>query len=205
MKDDIQEKLKISNDLLDTMLIGVKTQEDLWGKDGIITQLNKALLERIINAEVDFHLNDTAAGRVAGNSRNGYGKKTLKSNFGHLELSTPRDRHSTFEPQIIPKRSTKSAMLEEAILTLYAKGMTTRDIQATQQDLYHVDVSPSLISKVTDVVNEEVEQWRDRPLEAIYPVVWLDGILVKVHHDHQVLNKTIYLALAINMEGIRTY
>ena len=113
--------------------------------------------------QMDFHLNNTQAGRSAGNSRNGYGKKTLRSNLGTIELSTPRDRHSTFEPQIIPKRSTKTAMLEEAILSLYAKGMTTRDIQATLQDLYHVDVSPSLISKVTDVVNEEVEQWRDRP------------------------------------------
>ena len=177
MKDDRQDKLKISNDLLDAMLVGVKSQEDLWGKEGIITQLNKALLERILNAEMDFHLNYTDEGRVAGNSRNGYGKKTLKSNFGQLELSTPRDRHSTFEPQIIPKRSTKTAILEDAILSLYAKGMTTKDIQATLQDLYHVDVSTSLISKVTDVVNEEVEQWRDSPLEAVYPVVWLDGLV----------------------------
>ena len=112
------EKLKISNDLLDAMLVGVKTQEDLWGKEGIITQLNKALLERILNAEMDFHLLDTDVGRGAGNTRNGYGKKTLKSNFGTLEIATPRDRHSTFEPQIIPKRSTKSAMLEDAILSL---------------------------------------------------------------------------------------
>ena len=197
------DKLKISNDLLDAMLVGVKTQDDLWGREGIITQLNKALLERILNAEMDFHLLDTDVGRLAGNSRNGYGKKTLKSNFGALEIATPRDRHSTFEPQIIPKRSTKSAMLEEAILSLYDKGMTVRDIQTTLQDLYHVDVSHSLISKVTDVVNEEVEQWRDRPLEAVYPVVWLDGIVVKVHQDHQVLRKTIYLALAINMEGYK--
>ena len=203
MKEDRHEKLKNSNELLDAMLVGVKTQEDLWGKDGIITQLNKALLERILNAEMDFHLDNTHEGRASGNSRNGYGKKTLKSNFGCIELSTPRDRHSTFEPQIVPKRSTKSAILEEAILSLYAKGMTTRDIQATLQDLYHVDVSPSLISKVTDVVNEEVELWRDRPLEAVYPVVWLDGLVVKVHHDHQVLNKTIYLALAVNMEGYK--
>ena len=196
-----QEKLKISNDLLDAMLVGVKTQDDLWGKEGIITQLNKALLERILNAEMDFHLENTNEGRSAGNSRNGYGKKTLKSNLGSIELSTPRDRHSTFEPQIIPKRSTKTPMLEQAILSLYAKGMTLRDIQATLQDLYQVDVSPSLISKVTDVVNEEVQQWRDRPLETVYPVVWLDGIMVKVHQDHQVLRKTIYLALAVNMEG----
>ena len=201
MKEERQEKLKISNDLLDAMLVGVKTQDDLWGKEGIITQLNKALLERILNAEMDFHLENTNEGRSAGNSRNGYGKKTLKSNLGSIELSTPRDRHSTFEPQIIPKRSTKTPMLEQAILSLYAKGMTLRDIQATLQDLYQVDVSPSLISKVTDVVNEEVQQWRDRPLETVYPVVWLDGIMVKVHQDHQVLRKTIYLALAVNMEG----
>ena len=133
MKEDRQEKLKISNDLLDAMLVGVKSQDDLWGKDGIITQLNKALLERILNAEMDFHLDNTHEGRATGNTRNGYGKKTLKSNFGHIELSTPRDRHSTFEPQIIPKRSTKTAILEDAILSLYAKGMTTRDIQATLQ------------------------------------------------------------------------
>ena len=201
MKDNRHEKLKFSNDLLDAMLVGVKTQDDLWGKEGIITQLNKALLERILNAEMDFHLENTNEGRSAGNSRNGYGKKTLKSNLGSIELSTPRDRHSTFEPQIIPKRSTKTPMLEQAILSLYAKGMTLRDIQATLQDLYQVDVSPSLISKVTDVVNEEVQQWRDRPLETVYPVVWLDGIMVKVHQDHQVLRKTIYLALAVNMEG----
>ena len=201
MKEERQEKLKISNDLLDAMLVGVKTQDDLWGKEGIITQLNKALLERILNAEMDFHLENTNEGRSAGNSRNGYGKKTLKSNLGSIELSTPRDRHSTFEPQIIPKRSTKTPMLEQAILSLYAKGMTLRDIQATLQDLYQVDVSPSLISKVTDVVNEEVQQWRDRPLETVYPVVWLDGIMVKVHQDHQILRKTIYLALAVNMEG----
>lgn len=96
MEEARQEKLKISNDLLVAMLVGVKTQEDLWGKDGIITQINKALLERILNAEMDFHLNNTDEGRSAGNTRNGYGKKTLKSNFGHLELSTPRDRQAHF-------------------------------------------------------------------------------------------------------------
>ena len=94
MKEDRQEKLKISNDLLEAMLVGVKTQDDLWGKDGIITQLNKALLERILNAEMDFHLDNTHEGRATGNTRNGYGKKTLKSNFGSIELSTPRDRQA---------------------------------------------------------------------------------------------------------------
>ena len=203
MEQTSQEKMKISKELLDSMLVGVKTQEDLWGKDGIITQLNKALLERILDAEMDFHLENDQDGRAAGNSRNGHGRKTVHGKFGQIELITPRDRNSTFEPQIIPKRSTKLAMLEDAILALYAKGMTIRDIQATLQELYHVEVSHSLISKVTEVVNEEVEQWRDRPLEAVYPIVWLDGIVVKVHQDHQVKRKTIYLALAINMEGYK--
>ena len=203
MADNKQDKLNITNDLLDAMLVGVKTQEDLWGKEGIITKLSKALIERMLNAEMEFHLENNDDGRAAGNTRNGHGKKKVQGKFGHIELVTPRDRLSTFEPQIVPKRSTKLAMLEEAILSLYAKGMTVRDIQATLQDLYHVDVSHSLISKVTDVVNEEVEQWRARPLEAVYPVVWLDGIVVKVHQDHQVVNKTIYLALAINLNGYK--
>lgn len=203
MEQTKQERLKISNDLLDKFLVEVKTQEDLWGKDGIITQLNKAILERILNAEMDFHLHNTPSGRATGNSRNGHGKKKVFGTFGEIELETPRDRQSTFEPQIVPKRSTKLGMIDQAILSLYAKGMTVRDIQATLLELYHVEVSHSLISKVTDAVNDEVEQWRDRPLEAVYPVVWLDGIVVKVHQDHQVLRKTIYLALAINMDGYK--
>ena len=194
MEQTKAERMKISNALLDQMLVGVKTQDDLWGKDGVITQLNKAIIERILNAEMDFHLDDTPEGRVAGNSRNGHGRKKVSGTFGEVELSTPRDRQGTFEPQIVPKRSTKLGMIDNAILSLYAKGMTVRDIQATLLELYHVEVSHSLISKVTEAVNEEVEQWRDRPLEAVYPVV-------KVHQDHQVLRKTIYLALAINMEG----
>ena len=203
MEQTKQGRLKISSELLDNMLVGVKTQEDLWGKDGVITQLNKAILERILNAEMDFHLDDSQSGRIAGNSRNGHGKKKVSGSFGEIELETPRDRQSTFEPQIVPKRSTKLGMIDNAILSLYAKGMTVRDIQATLLELYHVEVSPSLISKVTEAVYEEVEQWRDRPLEAVYPVVWLDGIVVKVHQEHQVLRKTIYLALAINMEGYK--
>ena len=203
MEQTKQERLNISNELLDRFLVGVKTQDDIWGNEGIITQLNKAILERILNAEMDFHLQDTPAGRKAGNTRNGHGKKKVSGPFGEIELQTPRDRQSTFDPQIVPKRSTKLAMIDNAILSLYARGMTVRDIQATLLELYHVEVSHSLISKVTEAVNEEVEQWRDRPLEAVYPVVWLDGIVVKVHQDHQVLRKTIYLALAINMDGYK--
>ena len=159
MEQTKQERLKISNEMLDNFLVGVKTQEDLWGKDGVINQLNKAILERILNAEMDFHLQDTPSGRVAGNSRNGHGKKKVSGTFGPIELETPRARQSTFEPQIVPKRSTKLGMIDNAILSLYAKGMTVRDIQATLQELYHVEVSHSLILKVTEAVNEGAKFW----------------------------------------------
>ena len=198
-----QERNKISNELLDKMLEGVKTQDDLWGQNGIVTQLNKALLERMLNAEMDYHLDSETVGRIVGNSRNGYGKKKVRGCFGEIELQTPRDRKSTFEPQIIPKRTSRLDNFNNAILSLYAKGMTVRDIQETLQEIYHADVSPTLISKVTDEVNAEVEEWRNRSLESIYPIVWLDGTIVKVHQDHQVIKKTIYLALGVNMDGYK--
>ena len=152
---------------------------------------------------MDFHLCNTENGRAKGNSRNGHGKKNVRSTWGEFELITPRDRQSTFEPLIIPKRTTRLDNLNDAILSLYARGMSVRDIQQTLQELYHFEVSPALISQVTDAVNLEVEQWRDRPLEAVYPVVWLNGISVKVRQDHQILRKTIYLALEINMDGYK--
>ena len=203
MDSKTQEHIKFDKNCLDDILKGVKTQDDLWGENGVITQLSKALIERMLNAEMDYHLNDKNTGRKVGNSRNGHGKKNVKSNSGTIEISTPRDRQSTFEPQIIPKRTTRLENFDNAILSLYAKGMTVRDIQDTLKDLYHVEVSPSLISTVTDAVNEEVEQWRDRPLESVYPVVWLDGTVVKVHQDHQILNKTVYLAMGIGWNGYK--
>lgn len=201
MEQSTQKRMQISNELLDNMLDGVKTQDDLWGKNGIITQLNKALLERMLQSEMDFHLQDELLGRSKGNSRNGHSKKKVCGSFGEIEISTPRDRHSTFEPQIVPKRATRLDNLDNTILSLYAKGMTVRDIQQTLLDLYSVEVSPALISNVTNAVNEEVEQWRARPLDEIYPIVWLDGTVVKIHQDHQVRKKTIYLALGVNLEG----
>ena len=195
MEQSVQKRIQISNELLDNMLAGVKTQDDLWGHNGIITKLNKAILERILQSEMEFHLQDELLGRSKGNSRNGNTNKKVRGSFGEFELSTPRDRHSTFEPQIVPKRATRLDNLDNTILSLYAKGMTVRDIQQTLLDLYGVKVSPALISNVTNAVNEEVEQWRACPLDEVYPIVWLDGTVVKVHQDHQVLKKTIYLAL----------
>ena len=155
----------------------------------------------MLNAEMDFHLQDEHLGRNKGNSRNGHSRKTVRGSFGEIELETPRDRQSTFEPQIVPKRTTRLGKLDNAILSLYAKGMTVRDIQQTLLELYSVEVSPALISNVTNAVSEEVEQWRARPLDEIYPIVWLDGTVIKVHQDHQVLKKTIYLALGVNWDG----
>ena len=129
MEQSGQKRMQISSELLDNMLVGVKTQDDLWGHNGTITQLNKALLERILQSEMDFHLNDEHLGRSKGNCRNGHTKKKVRGAFGEIELSTPRDRHSTFEPQIVPKRATRMDNLDNTILSLYAKGMTVLDIQ----------------------------------------------------------------------------
>ena len=167
MKQTKQERMQISNELLDNMLVGVKMQDNLWGKDGLITRLNEALLERMLDAEMDFRLQDEHLGRNKGNSRNGHSRKTVRGSFGKLELKTPRNRQSTFEPQIVPKRATRLEKLDNAILSLYTKRMTVHDIQQTLLELYGIEVSPALISNVTNAVNEEVEQWLVRLMRYI--------------------------------------
>lgn len=142
-----------------------------------------------------------SVGRNSGNNRNGYSAKTLKGESGEVEIETPRDRNGSFEPQLIRKGQRRLTKFDDQILALYAKGMTTRDIAATFKEMYDADVSHSLISHVTEAVLEEVEAWQNRPLDEVYPVLYLDGIRVKVHQDKRVLTKVIYLALAINMEG----
>ena len=200
----MEKKLEISNEVLDSMLDGIKTQEDLFGENGLISQLSKSLLERMLNAEMDYHLDDrynSVSGRASGNSRNGRTKKTVKSGLGNMEIFTPRDRQSTFEPQVIPKRSTRIGKIDDAIISLYSKGMTVRDIQSTLEELYQTKVSPALISQVTEAIQDEVTEWQDRPLEAIYPIIWLDAIAVKVHQDRQIVKKSIYVALGVNLDG----
>ena len=200
----MEKKFEISNEVLDSMLDGIKTQEDLFGENGLISQLSKSLLERMLNAEMDYHLDDrynSVSGRASGNSRNGRTKKTVKSGLGNMEIFTPRDRQSTFEPQVIPKRSTRIGKIDDAIISLYSKGMTVRDIQLTLEELYQTKVSPALISQVTEAIQDEVTEWQDRPLEAIYPIIWLDAIAVKVHQDRQIVKKSIYVALGVNLDG----
>lgn len=199
-----ESRFDISDEVLDQLLKDYRKPEDLLGSDGIIRQLTKRAIERIMNAEMDYHLDDRNnpdSGHDSGNCRNGKGHKTIKGNFGEVEILTPRDRQSTFEPHIVPKRQHRVEVIDKAIMSLYAKGMTTRDIQDTIKELYCVDVSPKLITEVASAMEEDAREWQNRTLDPIYPIVWLDAIVVKVHSDRKVINKAIQIALGLNMEG----
>ncbi|PHM39713.1 IS256 family transposase [Xenorhabdus miraniensis] len=177
----------------------LKTPDDLNQFDRLLKKLS---VEAALNAEMSHHLGyEKNQSKTGTNSRNGYTSKTVMTGDGPLELSTPRDRESSFEPLLIKKNQTRFTGMDNQILTLYAKGMTTREIVATFKELYDVDVSPALISKVTDAVMEQVIEWQNRPLDAIYPIVYLDCIVLKVRQDNRVINKSVFLALGINIEG----
>ena len=197
----VKESLNITDEVLDQLTEGLSTQEDIFGKEGLLRQLQKRLLERMLNKEMDLHLASEKEYSVSRNYRNGKGRKTVRSESGEIPLDTPRDRNSTFEPMIVPKRSRSIGLLDRAIMSLYSKGMTTRDIQSTVQELYGVEVSHSLVSEVTQSVMEDVSEWQNRPLEKIYPIVWLDAISVKVHKDSRVVSMNIHIALGVNMSG----
>jgi putative transposase len=161
-------------------------------------------LEKMLEAEMDEHLGyekNSNQGDNSGNSRNGYGKKTIKSEWGESEISMPRDRSGTFAPRVIEKRQTRTDDIEARVLAMYAKGMSTRDIEDHLRDIYGVDVSAGLISRITDKIMPAVAEWQSRPLDAIYPIVFLDGIVFKVRKDAKVINKCLYTVLGINMEG----
>ncbi len=177
----------------------IKTEADL---NEFRQMLTKITVEAALNAELDDHLgfskheqSDTA------NSRNGHTSKTLQTEDGQFEVATPRDREGSFEPQLVKKHQRRFTTMDDKILFLYAQGMTTREIVATFKEMYGADVSASLISKVTDAVIEQVVEWQARPLDAVYPIVYLDCLVVKIRQDKQVINKAVYLALGVNMEG----
>lgn len=179
----------------------VKSEKDLAA---LSRRLVKLTVETALNAEIDDHLGyskNSSDGRNSGNSRNGYTKKTLKGDFGQVEMQTPRDRNGTFEPQFVKKGQTRLTQFDDQILALYAKGMTTRDIVTTFKEMYDAEVSATLISKVTDSVIDQVHAWQNRPLDDVYPIIYLDCIVVKIRQDNQVINKSVYLALGINSEG----
>jgi transposase-like protein len=178
---------------------GIKTEKDLAEFSQMLTKIT---VEAALNAELDEHLGyDKHAQSDSDNSRNGMSRKQLQTEDGTFELQTPRDRDGSFEPQLVAKGQRRFTSMGDKILSLYAKGMTTREIQATFKEMYNADVSPTLISKVTEAVIDEVIEWQSRPLDAVYPIVYLDCIVVKVRQDKQVINKSIFLALGVNLEG----
>ena len=178
---------------------GLKSQQDLL----YFTQmLTKITVEAALNAELDEHLGyEKNQQSTVDNYRNGNTSKTLKTEDGQFELVTPRDRNGTFEPELVKKNQTRFTSMDDKVLSLYARGMTTRDIVDAFQEMYGADISSTLVSKITNAVIEEVTEWQNRPLDAIYPIVYLDCIVVKIRQDNRVINKAVFLALAINLDG----
>src|ERR1700738_4768140 len=194
----------ITPELVDQLLANYEKPEDLTGEDGLFKQLKKALIERALGAELTEHLGyqkGDPAGRGSGNSRNGSSSKTLLTDDGTVEIAVPRDRAGSFEPQLIGKGQTRFDGFDEKILSLYARGMTVREIQGHLAELYATDVSPDLISRVTDAVLDEVKEWQNRPLEVLYPIVFFDALRVKVRDEGIVKSKAVYVALALDTEG----
>ena len=177
----------------------LKTEQDL---NNFSQMLTKITVEAALNAELDEHLGYSKHRKSStSNNRNGTSTKTIITDDGQFELETPRDREGTFEPQLVKKQQTRFTSMDDKVLSLYAKGMTTREIVATFKELYGADVSASLISRITDSVIEQVIEWQSRPLDSVYPIVYLDCIVLKIRQDKRVINKAVYLALGVNMEG----
>jgi transposase-like protein len=193
-----------SPEILDQLLAGYSKPEDLTSDDGIFKRLKKALIERALGAELSDHLGyekGDPAGRGSGNSRNGTSGKTVLTEDGEVQIEVPRDRAGTFEPRLIAKGQTRFDGFDDKIISLYARGMTVREIQGHLAELYGTDVSPDFISKVTDAVLDEVREWQSRPLDPVYPVVFFDALRVKIRDEGLVKNKAVYVALGLNPGG----
>jgi putative transposase len=196
--------MEIDKELIDKLLANYQGPEDLIGEQGLLKQLTKSLVERAMHAELTQHLGyvkNDPAGHGSGNSRNGATSKTLKGDFGEVVIEVPRDRQGTFEPKIVPKHERRFVGFDDKILSMYARGMSTREIQGHLQEIYGVEVSPSLISEVTDAVIEEIKAWQTRPLEPLYPILFLDALMVKMRHEGKVENRAVYVAIRIDLDG----
>jgi len=190
--------------LLDSIDFKNLSKEEIAGPDGLLKELSKRMLERAMNAEMDSHLGYEKNQRTAEsktNSRNGTSKKTVTTDIGDVPLDIPRDRNGEFEPQIIPKHQRRFEGFDDKIISMYALGMTTRDIQKHLHEIYNVEVSPELISNVTNSIMDDVKDWRTRPVDTMYPIVFFDALVVKGRTDGRVCNKSVYTAIGINMEG----
>lgn len=191
-------------ELLDELLKECNSPEDILGEGGLLKQLTKALVERALEGELTDHLGypkHSPIGKMTGNSRNGKTTKTIRGNNGKMEIAVPRDRDGEFEPRLIPKHKRQFDGFDDKIIAMYARGMTTRDIRDQLEELYGVDVSPTFISTVTDAVLDEVKSWQNRPLDPLYPIVYLDAIRIKGRQDGHIMNKAVYLAIGINTDG----
>lgn len=195
----------ISPDAIDSLLKDAKASgTPLDGADGLLNQMTKAVLERALEVEMSDHLGYDAgdpAGRGSGNSRNGRSRKTVSTTNGPVEIAVPRDRNSEFEPVIVPKRARRLGQIEDMILSLYSRGMTTRDIEAHLLEIYGVKASRELISNVTDVVVDEIKAWQSRPLDEVYPILYIDGIRIRVKDNGVVTTKVAYLAIGVDTDG----
>jgi len=195
-----KQELNRADELLDELLSDCQSPEEILGESGLLKQLTKRLVERALAGELNHHLKD-ADGNDSRNSRNGHSSKTIQSEHGELELAIPRDRQSTFEPVLVPKHQRRLSGLDDKILALYARGMSTRDISLQLEELYGAQVSPAIISEVTDTVSEDVKAWQCRPLDELYPITYLDALYVNIKVAGRVSKRAVYVVLGINREG----
>ncbi len=198
--------MPIPDDLLDNLMKDYKKPEDLIRETGLLKQLTKQLLERAMQAEMTEHLGyekNAPSTNKTGNTRNGSYQKKIEGELGELDITVPRDRDASFDPTILPKEQSRFSGFDDKIIALYARGMTTRDIQAHLEEMYGIEISPTLVSQVTKAVQEDVILWQNRPLDEVWPIVYLDALRVKVRQDNRVINKAVYLAVGVNLDGVK--
>ena len=188
-------------ELVKLLMADCQTTGDIQAK---LKKLFAGTIEQMLEAEMDEHLGyekNSVAGNNSGNSRNGYGKKTIISDYGECEIAVPRDRNGDFEPKVIEKRQTRTDEIEQKIIQMYARGMSQRDIEDTLKQIYGTEISQGLVSRITDKILPEVNEWQNRPLDAVYPVVFFDGIVLNSRKDNKIVTKCVYSVLGINMDG----
>lgn len=201
-----EPEVEIGDEVLDALLGGARTADEIAGPEGVLAQITRRLINRALEAELTAHLGyeaGQAPRHGAGNARNGRPGKTVLTDQGPLRIRSPRDRNGTFEPQIVQKRQTRWVGFDDRVISLYARGLSTREIQGHLGEIYGTEVSPDLISQITDAVLDDVKAWQNRPLERVYPILYLDAMIVKIREGNVVANHACYTAIGVNLEGER--